>query len=71
VAGQLLRAGMGGAEIDMAAALAALTAEGLPAWVATNMLGAIAQGMAEGQARRQEDVPARGERPPIVTPRFS
>ena len=55
VAGQLLRAGMGGAEIDMAAALAALTAEGLPAWAATALLGAIAQGMAEGQVKQQED----------------
>jgi hypothetical protein len=52
VAGQLLRSGMAGAEIDMAAALAALTAERMPAWVATTLLGALAQGMAEGQARQ-------------------
>ncbi len=51
MAGQLLRSGMAGAEIDMAAALAALTAEHLPAWVATALLGAVAQGMTEGQAQ--------------------
>ncbi len=53
MAGQLLRSGMGGAEIDMAAALAALAAEGLPAWAAAALLGATAQGMAEGQARQE------------------
>jgi len=53
VAGQLLRSGMGGAEIDMAAALAALTAERVPAWAATVLLGGIAQGMAEGMAEGQ------------------
>jgi len=52
VAGQLLRSGMGGAEIDMAAELAALTAEGMPPWAAAALLGATAQGMAEGQARQ-------------------
>lgn len=52
VAGQLLRAGMGGAEIDMAAALAVLTAEGLPPWAGAALLGAMAQGMAEGQTQQ-------------------
>lgn len=55
MAGQLLRASLGGAEIDMAAALAALTAEGLPPWAAAALLGATAQGMAEGQIKQQED----------------
>jgi len=55
VAGQLLRSGMGGAEIDMTAALAGLTAEGLPAWAATTLLGAIAQGMAEGRMAEGRD----------------
>ena len=53
VAGQLLRAGMVGAEIDMGAALGALTGEGVPAWVAAALLGAVAQGMAEGQTRQE------------------
>jgi hypothetical protein len=53
VAGQLLRSGLEGAEIDMGAALAALTAEHLPAWAAAALLGAIAQGMAEGQASQK------------------
>ncbi len=37
----------------MGAALAALTGEGLPAWAAAAPLGAVAQGMAEGQTRQE------------------
>lgn len=51
-AGQMLRGGPAGAEIDHGAALQVLTAEGVPAWAAATMLGAIGQGMAEGQSKQ-------------------
>ena len=54
MAGLLLRAGMVGAEMDMGSALAALTGEGLPAWVAAALLGAVAQGMTEGTVKHTQ-----------------
>lgn len=52
VAGQMLRSGQAGAEVDVAGAVAVLTAEGVPAWVASTLAAAVATGVVEAQAEQ-------------------
>ena len=52
VAGQMLRSGHAGAEVDVAGAVAVLTAEGVPAWVAATLAAAVAAGVVEAQAEK-------------------